>query len=53
MTASTSGWSAVGATVNPLGQSYTDEDYYAVLADGYLLHGYVRAGRLRRPDDGS
>ena len=42
MTASTAGWSAIGATVNPLGQSYTDEDYYAVLADSSLLHGHVR-----------
>ena len=42
MTAAAETWTAASACINPLGQTYCDEDYYAVLDHRYLLHGYVR-----------
>lgn len=38
----TGGWQAASACINPLGQVYCEEDYFAVLdEDTYLVHGTV------------
>lgn len=42
MTAAQERWTAASACVNPLGQTYCDEDYYAVLEDRYVLRGQIR-----------